>query len=178
MPTSPSNTARYFLDYSYAGTEERTLQVRYESPATPADVAAWLDVLLSILEPQLATGWTVLGARVAAAGSNVTLPTTAPAAVTPGGGAMDAVSFPLFIAGQGRDAISGAKARLSVYGVMTGPTSNYRLTRGETGWVGDVLDFLQTPVAGVAISIAGNVVQWYDYLNVGYNAYHQRNQRT
>lgn len=177
MALPPSNTARYFMDYIIGGAESRTLQVRYESPAEPADVADWLEVMLSIFAPIMGSGWAVTGARVAAAGSNVTLPTVAPASPTPGGGTITKASYPFFVGFQGRDVVTGPKARLSLYGLASGPTNNYRLERSEATWIADALDFIQTPVTGVAISIAGNPVQWYDYLNAGFNGYHQRGNR-
>lgn len=178
MANPTNGTARYFLDYGFGGDQTRTLQVRYEAPATAADVAGWLEVMLGILEPTLLTDWSVLGARVAALGSNVTLPSVAPASPAGGGGTVLPVLYPRFIAFQGRDATSGAKSRLSIYGSNLGIDDGYRYTRGENSVVDDLLDFVQTPVAGVNISILGNVVQWYDYMNCGMNSYHQRAQRS
>lgn len=177
MAYNPNNTARYFLDYTFPTGEVRTLQVRYEAPATPADVVSWLDVLLFLFSGVLCTGWAVTGARIAAAGSNVTLPTTAPASPTPGGGSITTGGAPRFNAFQGRDTVVGVKSRLSIYGINNGVPADYRWQRGDSPLYDDLLDFIQTPVVGVNISIAGNVTQWYDYLNVGYNSYHERQQR-
>jgi len=174
---NPNNTARYFLDYSIAAGEARTLQVRYAAPASPADVASWLEVFLTILEPILCADWAITGARVAAAGSNITLPSSAPSAVTPAGGALSAYQRPLFNAVQGRDVLSGSKHRLSFYGITNGVPADYRWQRGESSLYDDLLDMVQVPVVGVNLSIAGNQTQWYDYINVGFNSYHERKQR-
>lgn len=173
----PSNTARYFVDYNIGGGETRSFQVRYAAPATVNDARDWCDVLFAILDARLGTGWAITGARQAAAGSNVTLPAPAPAAVTPAGGTLVPALYPMFLASQGRDAVTGRRAHMGIYGLVYNTDATYRFQRGEDTTVDDWLDFIQTPVAGVNISIAGNVVQWYDYINLGFNVYHQRNQR-
>lgn len=179
MPAqNPNNTARYFLDYGYGAAQQRSLQVRYEAPATAQDVADWLDVLLGILAPILTDNWAITGARLAAAGSNVTLPTVAPTFAAPTGTSISAVYYPLFNAFQGRDSVAGNKCRLSIYGISNGVPTDYRWQRGDSTLYADALDFIQTPVTGVNISIAGNQPQWYDYLNVGFNSYHERALRT
>lgn len=175
---NPNNTARLFLDYGIATGQPRSLQVRYAAPATPADVVAWLETLFTILEPSLGTGFQTIGTRVALAGSNVTLPGPAVFTVTPGGGTLVPALYPAFYAGQGRDAVTGRKAHISWYGMVLNTDASYRFNRGESALFDDVLDFLQTPVTGVNLSIAGNPVQWYDYINTGFNVYHQRNQRS
>jgi len=176
-PLPPDNTARYFLDYAFDTGQTRSLQVRYASPALVTDVGDWLEVMLGIAEPILADSWAITGARFAVSGSNVTLPTTAPTSPTGTGGAQSAYQQPTFYAFQGRDTVTGRKCRLSLYGVTNGVVGDYRYNRGENTNIDNLLDFIQTPVTGIALSIAGNPVQWYDYMNVGFNSYHERKAR-
>ena len=176
-PLPPSNTARYWLDYTYGAAGPRSLQVRYESPATDQDVADWLDVLLGIIDGPMDSSWAITGARKAALGSNVTLPAVTPVGPTPSGGTIAAAYYPYFISGQFRDVTAGNKGKLSVYGLNLVPDNTYRFAVGESTVMDNLLSFLQVPVVGINISIAGNPVQYHDYINAGFNAYHQRKQR-
>lgn len=176
-PLPPSSTARYFLDYSFGTGEQHTLQVRYGAPATVADVATWLTALLDGIGGALTNSWTVVGARSAAAGSNVTLPAPAPDQPDVSGTEIPAVSYPQFVAWQGRSLSSGRKARGSLFGVTIPPDGSYRYTAGENVFLDTLVAYILVPVPGINLCIDGAPVLWYSYINAGFNAHSQRNRR-
>ena len=173
----PSNTARYFLDYVIASGEARSLQLRLANTGLAGDAADWCENMLTQVASSLGTGWAVTGARVAAAGSDVTLPAAAPASPSPGGGALVAALYPQFIAAQGRSPTSGRKVRLSLYGLVLNTQGDYRFQVGENTDVDAFLLAVNALPTGVGLCIDGSTPTWYDYANQGLNVYHQRQRR-
>ena len=173
----PDGTARYFLDYAFDTGQQRSLQVRFASPALVTDVGDWLEALFTAGKALFDPSLVAIGARHAALGSNVTLPTTAPTLPAMTGGSQSAYQQPTFLAFQGRDSVTGVKCRLSLYGFSNGVVADYRYQRGDNSNVDAMLDVMQTPIPGIALSIAGNPVQWYDYANCGFNSFHERKAR-
>lgn len=179
-PLSPSNTPRYFVDYRANG-REHTVMFRYATPvngpppATPfiARVAAVIDDL----KTWLPTDFTVLGARYAVAGSDVTLPATAPAPVGPFTGALNQGEAPAFLTMVGRSS-SGRKWRLSILGISVSPAeggstaTDYRMTAAENTVAATVISNVDGWTDIVAID--GEQITLHPYLNLGYNAHWQK----
>lgn len=179
-PLPPSNTARYFVDYTANG-RYHTMMFRYADPSsgpppeTPfiARVAAFIDDLRTWLP----TDFEINGARYSVAGSDVTLPTTVPEPVGPFTGVLNAGEAPAFITFVGRSVL-GRRWRLSVLGVSVSPAEggalvkDYRITAGEDVVVSTAIGNLEGWSACVAIDGQAKLV--YPYINLGYNAHWQK----
>lgn len=180
-PLPPNTTGRYWVDY-LANGREHTVMFRFPAPGVdgdvpPAFVAAVSDFLQS-MEPFMPTDWQLLGARVSAPGSSVSLPGPAPAAVT-GAANPQPNEAPGYITFVGRSA-TGRRVRVSLLGAGVTPAgeagtyNDYRATAAENAQVATAIAQLDE-VASVGID--GADVTWYTYVNLGYNAYWQRKVR-
>lgn len=181
-PLSPSNTPRYWVDYEANGVQH-TMQFRYPGGALsgPPDTGFLngITLFLSELLTLLPSDFTIVGARYAPAGSDVTLPTTAPSSPGTGGGTPAAAEVPAYLTFVGRTS-AGRKVKVQVYGVSASPASeggvfsDYRLTAGQSTPVDDAIAALG--ILG-AVGIDGESINWYTYANCGYGAYWQKKQR-
>lgn len=172
-PLEPSNTKRWFLDYSVDGADH-TLIMRSTNAVNETAANLALDDFLDQITV-FTHAVDIRGLRVANQGSDVTNPATWTGLSTYGSGDAQTIQRPSFISFHGRDA-SGRRVNATMYGFDGGYTDNYRLTPAESESVQDVLDFLEAQTL-VFITIAGAVAAWKQYANVGLNAYWLRHNR-
>ncbi len=173
-PLPSNNTAVLFVDYSGCG-ENHTLQIRFAAPGIIADAMGIADGLLAALGATIRE-ITITGARVRAAGSNVTIPVAWTGAATYGSGAGSHNESAYYVDFVGRS-VDGRRCRVAVFcvGVPADATNqDFRLTRSESGGVDAALTVLEAG-SGAPVSISGLAVSWHQYGNIGTNAY-WRNQ--
>lgn len=177
-PLPPESTPRYFVDYTANG-RPHTMQFRYASPVDgpPPETPfiARVATVLADLAEFLPSDFNVLGARYAVQGSNVTLPTAAPASPT-GLQTPRPAEAPAFIGIPGRTA-TGRRYRFYVLGVGVSPaavgagTANYRLTAAESS---DIAAVIANLAGAPFVGIDGEPISYKSYANLGYNGYWQR----
>lgn len=187
-PLPPSNTGRLFLDYvtgNAATSQEHTVQFRFGSlPVANPDVAmfSFYNLLTEMGANTFANGWRVTGARVAAQGSDVTLPYTLSTELSTFiglGGALATRLEPQQWTWQGRSLASGRRGSFGLFGLTTDTPANFRLYAGVTGapaWVDASVDILGGTTAPVQC-IDGSVLEFYRYVNANYNNHWERRAR-
>lgn len=169
MAPLPSNsTAVLFVDYETSG-EEHTLQIRFTGAATAVTAMDKADAFLTALTGNFML-ITILGARQRAAASNVTLPITWTGAATYGSVVGTHSQSAWYVDFIGRS-VGGRRVRLSLFGceeMQDLASFDYRLP--ATGpWLA-ALDALRVSDE-TAVAIDGEEAIWYDYVNIGVNAY-------
>jgi hypothetical protein len=178
VPPLPSNTtATLFLDYSFQG-EGHTMQFRHASGQTVGALIARVQTFLQALDEIMDPTWEITGARYRAAGSIVALPVEPPADPVPTGTALPQTSWPRYVSFSGRGATTGRQVTIFVYGLSFPTPSNYRLEAGENITVDAARTVLDSSAAGLFTDVAGSDPIWKQYANVGFNSYHERQQRT
>lgn len=171
----PSNTERWWLDYTVNG-DAHSMLMRTTDGQTAAAVSSVFEDFLALFTSDNIYGITPTGLRVALKGSDVSLPATYTGASSFGSGtAVDtdlrAKTFSL----TGRDA-SGHKVRLFVFGAKSGANGNYRVDRGENFIMDSVEDYL-TALSDHWQTIAGLHPIWNLYANTGWNDHWIRRAR-
>lgn len=191
MPPLPANsTNRLFVDYltgNETGSQQHTTSVRY-NPVTldVGDVQeAFLDVLQGIGAALFRTGWRVVGTRVQAAGSDISLPVTTIVSLAGFTGTASPTYTPRLEAVemtfQGRSSVSGRSVDFSLYTAVIDVGPNFRYASGDVAapWVATALAALRAgTTAGAFQAISGDAPIWYDYVNLNYNSYWERRLRT
>ena len=170
-PLSPDNTPRFRFHYTVIG-KQHTLEVR--SGSSPATIGGQVYYILNTLGAKLFAS--VLDfVDFAASGSNVFNPvTTGVEGNTWGTGAGTVDAIPRFFNFIGRTS-GGRRVRMAVFGAIDTGT-DYRYLAGENSTV----DNARAALVGYGSSfqgIDGLTPIWKSYVNVGYNAYWQRNVR-
>jgi len=171
----PSNTARFWLDYS-DGVNEHSITFRIAPTATLLTIKSQVDNFLLELEPGLHV-ITILGCRVAVAGSNVTNPTAWTGAATYGTGAMAAEDAPREVRFIGRST-DGREVSISVYGTSFSVPATFRITSAANATIADaILALANASALGVGLTISGEVPVWKAYASYNYNSYWEREAR-
>lgn len=169
----PSNTLRYFCDYS-VGNVGHTAQVRATAVASPAYIGSLFNNLFTSMGPQLAA-LTINLVRVALQGSDVTNPiVTGIEGNTYGAGVGSTFHQATSVNFIGRSS-TGKRTRFSIFGYDSA-SSDFRLTTAESTEVSQTVAFLNGAV-NAALAIDGTKPTWYPYANVSYNAYWQQELR-
>lgn len=167
-PLPSNNTAVLFVDYATSG-EQHTMQLRYGESSTAVDAMTVLNDFLTALEPSFTT-IEINGARNRAEGSTITLPlawTGDPSFGGPPGVHSQSAWYLDFI---GRS-IAGKRVRLTVFGckqMEDAGENDYRVP--ASGNVLDAIEVLRA-ASDVLVAIDGEEIIWYDYANIGVNAY-------
>src|SRR5215207_4897054 len=172
-PLPPSNTIRYFADYSTA-TVSHTAIIRANAVASPANIGALLNSIFTSFS-NVASAITFHTLRVAVVGSDVTNPVVSgfEGTIYGAGGESEAsrVTSLNFV---GRSS-GGRRVRFSLFG-YTGPISSWRLTNSENVNVAAINATMVSAVNSF-YSIDGIKPLWYPYANVSFNAYWQKELR-
>lgn len=174
-PLPEHNTARLFVDYNN-GVHDHTLLVRY-TPSAGSDIAmdnaaAFLQALDPILY-EIA----IIGARIAATGSNITVPIPWTGSPTYGDGVMPLVNAPRQMTFLGRTS-GGRRARWSIFGYKGTWPDRYRYSSTEVAEIGDAIDALDDGgEAGAFIAIDGFVPSLYPYADFNFNSYWETETR-
>jgi len=167
-PIDPTNTQRYFYDYTVSAIEH-TMVVRCTDDVGLSDAVVQIDAFLTALGDGLATITTV-GLRHAEKGSNITNPVDADGLQTTyGTGVPSAINAPLQVTFTGRSG-DGRKARVGMFGWNGQTDTSWRKTTSEDSDVlAAVVALTSAGAAGVFCSISGERVLWHPYMNLGYN---------
>lgn len=172
-PLSPSNTLRYFADYS-VGTVEHTAVIRANAVLSPATMGTQLDQVFTALAGQLSS-ISFVRLRVAVVGSNVTNPVICGIeGNTYGAGVAGTLEKATSLNFVGRST-AGRRSRFSIFGYKGAP-SDFRLTSAEAAAIGTALLTINGGVNSW-LAIDGLKAVWYPYADVSYNAYWQRQLR-
>jgi len=164
----PSNTVRYFYDYS-VGTIEHTLLCRVTDDVGLSEATDQIDQFLTAIGGGLVT-ITSVGLRKAEKGSNITNPVDLGLIqATYGSGVQAAINNPLQVTFTGRSG-DGHKARVSMFGWEAQTDNSWRYTTSENSDVLAAVTALQgAQAAGCFVSITGHDVLWHPYMNIAYN---------
>lgn len=173
-PLPVSNTSRLFVDYTTC-TVQHTLMCRFGTSSNVAAAMAAVDALLTALGSQIHT-YTIDGARVAAAGSNISLPVSWTGASTYGGTAGSLIETGQYLDFVGRSN-DGRRVRVTLFGSPTITSNgNYRISAGESAAVDAAVAVLRATAAEF-VTIGDILPVWHDYANQGLNSYWQRQNR-
>jgi len=169
-PLPPSNTERWFLDYS-ANDEQHTMLMRTPDEKTAGEIAEAYDLFLNGIAGNLST-ITIIGLRHSAAGSDITNPeSTTGLSTTYGSGVGSVINVPLQITfpGRGRD---GRKLFVSVFGWTSANDDSWRILSSEDADVASGVAILNSlSASGFFTTISGSRAFYKPYANVGYNDY-------
>lgn len=176
-PLPPNTTATLFVDYTFQG-QGHTMQFRHASGQTVSALTTRVGDFLDALDPLMDPTWEVTGARYRAALTIVALPVEIPTGITPGGAAVPQTSWPRYVSFSGRGQTTGRQATIFVYGLSFPTPNDYRSQSGELAAIDAARQVLDSAAAGLFTDIAGSDVLWKQYANVGFNSYHERQQRT
>ena len=169
-PLPPSNTDRYWLDYS-ANDEQHSMLMRTSEGKTAVEAADAFDIFLLSIDGNLTT-ITVIGMRFAPAGSDITNPVdTGALAGTYGSGVGSVINVPLQVTFPGRST-DGRKNFVSVFGWTSANDSSWRILSGEDEDVaGGVAALNSLSSSGLFVTISGQRAFYKPYANIGYNDY-------
>lgn len=172
---NPNNTVRFYLDYS-DGINGHTLIARLIAPATAASAASRVNDFLTDLAPAL-NQISIVGARLSAAGSNVSNPVAWTYASTYGTGTLTGDNAPRELRFQGRST-DGRRCSVSVYGTKIATPVDYRVQAGENAAIDAAITRLTTASAfGVFATISGLVPIWKTYCSFNFNSYWEQEAR-
>lgn len=167
-PLPPDSTARLKVHYAVCGYRH-THQVRFKSPNTVDDAISAFNGLIAIIGGSFFSS-EIVKLEVAADGSNIFNPVADEALAGWGSGSgtpKDTANMLNFI---GRS-LDGRKARADLFGcTITSAGGDYRDSGGESSSVNDAVAYLNGQ-EGCYITINGFQPIWYDYVNLGPNAY-------
>lgn len=169
MAPLPSNsTGVLFVDYETC-LSPHTFQLRVQDGAEPSDAMPVMADFLAAFDTTIKE-MSILGARGREAGADITLPLTWTGDSgygTSEGNVGQTAWFYDFI---GRSML-GRRCRLTVFGatsIQDGTDDNYRIA--ATGALLDALNVLKG-ADSIICAIDGAQIVWYDYINMGVNAY-------
>jgi len=179
MAPLPPNTTGV-LTVTYSGDFGiRSFQFR-NAATTP--LASHINNVADFIEAAFGPFWyadvQVTGATYSELGSLISLPVAFPQIEGQATGTQNPADYPEFLSIVGRGRTNGRRLRLSVYGLVTAVTDNYRQAETETVIAQTVLPLARDLVlSGSLATIDGDAPVLYAYLNAGFNAYHQRKAR-
>jgi len=164
---SPSNTARWWLDYTVNG-DPHTIQMRLPSGGTDADAESVFTDILGLMDASAFYGWSVIGMRHAVAGSDVSLPATYGGPTSAGAGSSTDNEFRAHTYSlTGRDA-EGHKIKVTFFGAKLQANGDYRLGHGENSITDALIDYF-VALDGKFVTINGLQPLWNNYVNTGFN---------
>lgn len=182
-PLADNNSARYFIHYT-ANFKQHTMQFRYDDGGVAAPPSlgflGQLTVILNAAAAFIASDLTYNSAEYVPSGSNISIPTGLPLLLVGGTGTPTASLVPAFIGVTGRT-VGGRQARFFMLGasynpVNTGGTAgNYRVQAAENVNVAGLVAALD---ASDVVAIDNLTPLWKSYLNLGYNSYWQKKDRS
>lgn len=182
-PIAPNNTGRVWVDYRTGGgttSQNHTAMVRYNPGVGGTFSEALIELLTALVAPGEGSyfdGWSFLGARHSAAGSDVSFPIPIPAPFTEflGSGQLTATrqSQARETRFQARSGVGGRRYSFSIYGLIDNlfTTADFRLTAVESVPVASVLATVEEAEVGSFVAIDLQPVIWYQFANWQYNSY-------
>lgn len=167
-PLPPHTTARLFVDYQVAGFTH-TAMVRYDPPNTAQDAYDTFADLVTALGTQLFAS-TLISARFAVQGADVTVPFVPTGVDTWGSGAAAGDETAHFYDFIGRSA-GGRRVRVTIFGAVTVAFNNiFRVVGADASEYEAALEVVKL-AEGTLLAIDGSPAFWANYINTGINAY-------
>lgn len=189
-PLPDNGTGRIWVEYRTGGgltSQNHTVMTRYNPGVGGTFPEALVETLAAMVAPgseQYFDGWSFVGARHAAQGSDVSfpIPIPAPFASFLGNGQLSAsrqsqARETRFL---GRSGVGGRRYSFSLYGLVDGlfSTLDFRLSRLESPEVDQVLTVVEETETGSFVAIDLQPLVWYPYANWQYNSYWEGELRT
>lgn len=175
MPLPPNSTGRVFLDYT-DGTYEHTIMARYATSGTPNDAMNTIDAALTAMDTALYT-ITVLGARHAVQGSNISNAITWTGSQFYGSSTMPAVNAPRQLMWVGKDA-QGHRWRVSLFGVNEATPADYRFNQGDVSLIDDTTTVWHDALSnGTIVTVANLPGVVKNYADFNFNSHFEIKRR-
>lgn len=164
----------WYLDYTVDGNAH-TVQYGVV-PGTPnATVLGFINNVVTTLVPYAFVPTVYQGVRKKAAGTNFSIDQPFSSIDGSNLSPIFGENQPRFVSAVGRSD-AGKRCRQYYYGLAFVEANDYRLDPADDPLVQDLLDVIATGI-GFLVAVGGNGITWKNYLNWGYNSYHQRQQR-
>ena len=175
-PINPNFTARALMDYATTNALH-TLMVRYdENISTATDALGNIAALLTAIDGLLTT-LTIGSCKFYDASSDISQPVAWPGDPTYGSGSEAAASTPLEMRFMARGG-DGRRVHWSIYGTNITVPGNYRIARGDNADVAAGIDSIEASFGNaVFLTITGNVPVMYQFVDVNFNSYWERQRR-
>jgi hypothetical protein len=172
-PLPPETTQRFFLDYATAN-RQHTLMVRTTTPQAATTFSTVMDAFLDAIAPTI-YAIVIVGARVAQVGSNITSPIAWGGSAGYGATAepLDLAPRQLCFLGRSTD---GRRMRMYLFGYEGATHGDYRISRSENTDVDAAYNVMEANPSFWA-SISGNVTTKYEYVDINFNSYWERDLR-
>jgi hypothetical protein len=175
MPSLVYTTDRYLFDYEgNTGRHTCATFAAFNSSraAQLTDVAAFIARLAALLTVDAQ----VTGVRIQEAGAAFTQPLGFAPSQGTNGAAVGQADFPNFIGFVGRQ--NGVRTRLMIFNTPQLEVGDFRLTAAErTAPQVAMINFLNLSGSTLGCTKQGAQAIWQPYVNVGVNAYYQRQAR-
>lgn len=177
MPLPPlpfNNTDIAWLKYTSAGVEHE-LMFRQPFDTTQADIIANAVAMATTLKTIMPTTDAFIGLRHQDKNSNLSFPLAWSAIAGTRADSYEVDDKPKFFSRTGRS-LGGYRSRITFFSPFALDSVGYRVPVSTAG-------FSQTFAAAIddmepaQVAVDGNLVVWNNYVNIGYNAYWQRQQR-
>lgn len=176
-PLPYNNTNIYKVAYGFGGTAHDII-FRGQPGTSELDLRLVAQDYFDALAGSFDNTFAISGATYQLAGSGISLPAAAPTGLVVSGSTLSGINKPRFVNFSGRGVTTGRRHRMYQYGLVFSGQDDYRLQPGEFAAGDAALAVLTSAAAGgVLATIATDAPQFYGYINCGFNAYHQRQQR-
>lgn len=177
MPLPPlpeNNTDRAWLKYTSVGIEHE-IMFRFPSATPQADIATAMGVFANAMKAYILTTDSFSAVRHQDAGSTVSFPIAFTAVVGTATGIDDGDDKARFMSVTGRS-LAGYRVKATLFTAQVTDATGYRQARSSGNYADVMLDAIEA-MAVQPRAIDGNLVVWNQYVNLGYNAYWQRDLR-
>jgi len=172
---NPNNTPRLWVDYS-DGVHDHSLMLRCADESQFAALMVIADGFLNAISANCYT-LTIIGARTADQGTNVSNAITWTGSSTYGSGILLAPHAPFEMRWVGRDTL-GHIVTWSLFGVNFNPPGNFRFLPGDDADIAASISVLEDAVDdGILVTVAGQLPVIKQYVNCQYNSYWENQQR-
>lgn len=167
-PISPSNTYRWFVDYTVAGYQH-TVMMRSNSTVVATDAGATMAALFAAFDSAIYLT-TIDGFRSAVSGTNVTNAEVWPGDASYGVGAGVPANSAQYYDMVGRGP-AGHRVRVALFGaILVTDGGDYRMSSSEDALVANALAVLTSDV-DMFLDVNYDNPVWKPYINLGVNAY-------
>ena len=174
-PLPPNNTARYFFKYAVSGVPHKLI-IRTDGEQTDDDISSLLSAILTEVGEGFFASASV-GLDYQPAGSAFSVPAVYTGSVTTwGSGAAGDGGTPMF-AGQAGRGLDGRRSTWHLFGFKgLSSVGDYRFPlSGSAPWAAAAAAI--AAASGAFLTIGGVKATYHEYVNVGVNAYWQRQMR-
>lgn len=173
-PLPINNTDRAWLKYTSMG-KEHEICFRFPSTTAQATIVSTLATFAGSAKALLPTTDSFTGLRHADSGSNLSFPLAWTPVTGTSANAVELDDVAHFISMTGRS-LGGYRCRVTLFVPSIGDIYNFRTTAGANGQAA-IFDSAVKAITPALVAVDGANVIWNGYVNIGYNAYWQRQVR-